>query len=255
MVQALLYDPYTEAFLRKAGIREGMRVLDVGSGMGDVTLLTAKLVGEKGQVVGIDTDAEVTQFATNRSREMGKDNVMFVVGDVSSSDLEGKFDAIIGRLILLHIADPVALLRQLVTHLRPGGLVAFEDIALWGTAVPACSHIDYVNGLSIKFIEQVGLDRHIGHKLPKMFQEAGLGIPKLDYFASAGSGPDWLGYEWIAEGIRTMLPVLLQFNFATEAEIDIETLEDRIREEAVTNQSVVTIPHHIGAWTNVSQQQ
>jgi cyclopropane fatty-acyl-phospholipid synthase-like methyltransferase len=52
--QARLIDPITRRFFGEAGIEEGMRVLDVGSGAGDVALLAAELVGASGAVVGVD---------------------------------------------------------------------------------------------------------------------------------------------------------------------------------------------------------
>ena len=249
LIQARLFDPYTEAFLRKAGIREGMKILDVGSGMGDVSFLAAKLVGKDGQVIGIDADDGVTGIATDRALIQGMENVKFVTGDAASFDSEGDFDAVIGRLILIHIEDPAALLRQLTNRLRPGGLIAFEDAAFPGTVYPACPLIEYLNEICKKACDKIGIDLEFGYRLPAIFQEAGLGVPELDYFAPTGAGPDWPGYEWLVEAIRTLLPAIRQFDLASETEIDIDTLEARIRKEAIANQSTVTIQHHITAWT------
>ena len=61
--QAALIAPMTERLLRDAGITPGMRVLDVGSGVGDVALLVARLVGPHGSVVGVDRDGSARQTA------------------------------------------------------------------------------------------------------------------------------------------------------------------------------------------------
>ena len=61
--QAALFRPMTERLFREAGVDEGMRVLDVGSGAGDVAFLVAKLVGPKGKVVGVDLDGNALDKA------------------------------------------------------------------------------------------------------------------------------------------------------------------------------------------------
>src|SRR5467141_2809209 len=55
--QAALLAPFTERFFRSAGIGPGQRVLDLGSGVGDVSMLLARIVGSSGEVVGIERDA------------------------------------------------------------------------------------------------------------------------------------------------------------------------------------------------------
>ena len=251
LIQAQLYDPYTEAFLRKAGIREGMKVLDVGSGIGNLSLLAAKLVGASGQIIGADANVEVSHFATMRAQELGHKNIEFFIGDLLSVDFEDDFDAIIGRLILPHVKHPALLLKRLVSNLRPGGIVAFEEIASAGTAIPGCPQIETIYDLYRHFFERLEIDPNFGYRVPRLFQAAGLGVPSIDYFAPAGSGPHWLGYKWLAEGVRAHLPTLRQLNLASGVERDIDTLEVRIREEAVTNQSTVTLLPHIGAWSTI----
>ncbi|HXY84755.1 MAG TPA: methyltransferase domain-containing protein, partial [Gaiellaceae bacterium] len=66
-VQAKLVDPITRRFLVEAGIGPGMRVLDIGSGVGDVAFLVAGLVGEEGEVVGTDRSAEALTVARERA--------------------------------------------------------------------------------------------------------------------------------------------------------------------------------------------
>src|SRR5258708_10282095 len=65
-VQARLIDPITRRFFLDAGIVPGMRVLDVGSGVGDVAFLAAEIVGAEGEVIG--TDRASTGLAVARDR-------------------------------------------------------------------------------------------------------------------------------------------------------------------------------------------
>ena len=69
--QARALAPSTQHFLRDAGIVSGMRVLDVGCGMGDVTMLVAQLVGIGGRVISIDRDQASVEAARKRASAMG----------------------------------------------------------------------------------------------------------------------------------------------------------------------------------------
>ena len=61
--QAAFLQPFTERLFRDAGIGPGMKVLDLGSGAGDVAVLAARLVGSEGEVVGIDTNPSILESA------------------------------------------------------------------------------------------------------------------------------------------------------------------------------------------------
>ena len=80
-VQARLLEPITRQFLREAGIAAGMRVLDIGSGAGDVAFLAADMIGPSGEVVGSDTAPAAVAAATRAARERGLHNVCFREGD------------------------------------------------------------------------------------------------------------------------------------------------------------------------------
>ena len=97
-VQARLLEPITRQFLRDAGITAGMRVLDIGSGAGDVAFLAAALVGQSGEVIGSDTAAVAVAAATRRVEELGLHNVSFREGDPTHMQFGRSFDAIIGAI-------------------------------------------------------------------------------------------------------------------------------------------------------------
>ena len=80
--QARVLAPVTEHFLRDAGIGSGMRVLDIGCGMGDVAMIVAQLVGSAGRVVSIDLDQASIETAQRRASNMGLDNTTFYRADI-----------------------------------------------------------------------------------------------------------------------------------------------------------------------------
>src|SRR5215472_1792194 len=119
--QARIFNPFTERLFRNAGISRGQRVLDIGSGVGDVAMLVAELVGPTGEVVGVERDANTLAKARSRVTESKLRNVSFVEIDVSRavSDVNSKpFDVVVGRLILEFLPDPGAVLRSLSKLVR-----------------------------------------------------------------------------------------------------------------------------------------
>ena len=75
------------------------------------------------------------------------------------------------------------------------------------------------------------MDLYIGLRLRSIFAEAGLAAPAMHLDASAGGGPDWPGYEYMARLVRTILPPDRQLGVATEEDVGIDTLADRLHAE------------------------
>ena len=118
--QAVWLVSHTERLFREAGIGPGQRVLDIGSGVGDVAILAAKIVGSSGEVVGIARDPRSISRARARVSELGLDNVTFTHSDVSQLPSNKPFDAAVGRYILFFLPDPVAILHFVSQLVRPG---------------------------------------------------------------------------------------------------------------------------------------
>src|SRR5919199_6303461 len=125
--QAQIYGPLTRQFFATTGITAGMKVLDIGSGAGDVALLLADLVGPRGAVIGVETNPTILDTARARVSAAGWTNVTFLEGDVQSASLDDDFDAVVGRWILMYLPDPAAVLSRLLRHLKPGGIIAFQE--------------------------------------------------------------------------------------------------------------------------------
>src|SRR5215475_15003579 len=119
--QAALIAPYTERLFRQAGVGPGQRVLDLGSGVGDVSMLLARIVGPSGEVVGIERDSSSIARAEARAAAAGLLNVSFMQSDVSDISSDKLFDAAVGRFILPFQPDPISVLRGVARLVRLGG--------------------------------------------------------------------------------------------------------------------------------------
>jgi SAM-dependent methyltransferase len=218
-----------------------------------VALLLADLVGPEGRIVGIDSNAEILDTARARVQAAGWHNVEFRHGDIHHLDVEDDFDAVVGRWELMYVPDPVELLRKLPAYLRPGGIVAFqeselstpprtypsmplhEDVRRWTTPPPGAS----------------GPDVEMGPKLYATFLNAGLPAPHLRLDTPIGGGRSWPGYAYLARTVRSLLPFMTKVGVATAEEVDIDTLEDRLRAEVLSHDGIQILAAVVGAWARI----
>src|ERR1700744_3377901 len=186
-LQARLHDDFTEHALRLAGLQPGMVVLDVGCGPGDVSFIASRLAGPTGTGLGVDAAAESIAVARARAADQGLDNVRFESTAIADISLNEPVDAVIGRLILMHMPDPVAALRHLAGMVRPGGLVAFLECDTTGFySVPDLPLSRAVKDVVATAVRGAGLDPTFGSKLDSVFRRAGLGAPRLAMGAPVG---------------------------------------------------------------------
>jgi SAM-dependent methyltransferase len=198
--QAAFLRPFTERLFRDAGIARGMKVLDIGSGAGDVALLAARLVGPEGAVLGIDTNPAILEIARARARDAQHRNVSFDAGDIRTLSLARDFDAVVGRYVLMFTPDPAPAMREIVDHLRPGGIAAFQepDFTQGPYASPRSSLLDQIWQWIAEAFRKSGADTEMGLKLRNLYLRAGLSDLHLDADRLIGGGPDWGGYAHLA---------------------------------------------------------
>src|SRR5262249_52498379 len=134
------FAPLTERLFRESGIGPGHRVLDLGSGVGDVAMLAARLVGPSGEVLGIERDVRSIARARARVAEAGLPSVSFIQSDVSGISCDKPFDAVVGRFILMYLPDPAGALRSLSQLVRPGGVLAFQEQS-WAPILALYAHL------------------------------------------------------------------------------------------------------------------
>jgi SAM-dependent methyltransferase len=230
-----------------------MRVLDVGSGAGDVAFLVADLVGVTGEVVGADKVRAAVATAQRRAEEAGFGNVSFREGDPAEMDFERPFDAVVGRYILQYYADTAATLHRLARHVRPGGLIVFHERDWYGVqSFPPSPTYDRCCRWIIETFEAVGIRTRVGLELHAAYVAAGLPAPALRLEAVIGGsegGAAWL--EVIAETVRSILPEMERLGLATAAEVAVDTLADRLQREVAAGGGIVIGRTEIGAWSRV----
>ena len=162
-----------------------------------------------------------------------------------------RFDAAVGRWILMYLDTPSMTLRRLATLLKPAGIVAFNemDLSFAPGTFPATALGDELRRLMVPPPGAPGPDTRMGTKLFKTFLEAGLPAPELRLEAPIGGGADWPGYEYIAETVRSLLPAIQGAMGRDAIGLDVDTLAARLREQVLAIDAVQMLPVIIGAWS------
>ena len=250
--QAELFDPLTERVFRAAGLGNGMRVLDLGSGAGDVAMLAARLVGRDGEVVGVERDPEAVASATARVAQAGVSNVRFIQGDVQTLDgVADGFDAAVGRFVLMYVPDPAAALRCAASLVRPGGLVCLHEVDLvYDWAAPMTPLWAQMRAWFLAVLERTNAATRMGLALYPTFVAAGLPPPELRLECALGGGDRAPAWAW-ANAMRGVMPLMERFGIATAADLAPDTLADRLQDELRAANGIVISPPMIGAWARV----
>jgi ubiquinone/menaquinone biosynthesis C-methylase UbiE len=246
-LQASILNPITEQLLRCAGLGAGMRVLDFGCGVGDVSMIAARLVGPGGRVTGLDLDEQALAIARGRAAAQGIGHAEFVRTDLAEFRPERLVDATVGRLILIHTPDPLAMIKAAFAALEPGAIAVFQecDFTILHPAYPRAPLRDRVMELCNAFFCKAA-HGGIGTQLYHLAGEAGFEVVdcRAEYPICGGAASSY--YEWVAESLRSILPRAEALGLARASELDIDTLADRLRDEALSVRSGSPAPVMIG---------
>lgn len=248
--QAEVFDPLTQRAFEAAGVRTGMTVLDLGSGAGDVALLAARLVGSDGEVVGVERDPRAIQSATSRVREAGATNVRFIEADAQTlSGIDGPFDAVVGRLVLMYLPDPTAALRRAAELVRPGGILCFQegDMA-YEWAQPMTPLWTQVREWFLETLARARIRQRMGLELPAVFAAAGIPIAEMRLECALAAGEDLPVWGW-SNAVEGVVQVMEQLGVASAADLQPETLAQRLAAELRSAHGTVIGPPLIAAWS------
>ena len=247
--QAQAIERPTRLLLQAAGLTKGMRVLDLGSGLGHVARLAGEFVGPAGSVTGIDQSQDVLAAARDRTGRAGMTHVTFVDGDVATWRSVEPFDVVVGRLVLFHVADPAAVARHHIGNLRRGGLFVAIDFDLGAArAEPPMTLMDEGVAWVEAAFRAAGAWPRIGARLGVLLDEAGFN--RVSTFGVQAYLPpsDPSGPALLAAVVRSLAPAIISHGIATAEQLDLATLEHRLGEAARKAGSVILLPTVAGAW-------
>ena len=248
--QAAAIERPTRLLLQAAGLAPGMRVLDLGTGLGHVARIVAEIVGPTGEVVGVDRSAEALAVARDRTRDSGLTHVSFHEGDVTDWRADARFDAIVERLLLFHAADPSAVVRHHVeANLRPGGTFVAIDFDIGACrAEPPVPIADTAIEWIRRAFRAAGARPHIGATLAQILGAAGLGDVRTFGVQGYLAPQDPAGPALLAGVVRSLSPAILQHGIATAEEMELPTLQQRITDAVREANAVILPPTVAGAW-------
>nr|WP_280137116.1 methyltransferase domain-containing protein [Methylobacterium sp. ARG-1] len=235
-----------------AGLEPGMRVLDVGSGAGDVSMLAVDLVGPEGSVVGLDESSIAVETATARAAAAGLNNVAFIACKVETFEDPRLFDVIVGRYVLLFQADPAGFISSLKSKLRMGGRIAFHEIddTTNFTARPEIELFSQINDDVMRALRTALPSPDVASRLCSVFKAAGLPAPELtcERLCSGGSASQIA--RWLALTRATIIERTRPSD-AAETEELIQELDRALSACA----SQVASPDQWCAWSRVDLEK
>src|SRR5215831_189438 len=244
-VLSRVMQPTTLDLLRRAGARPGMVCMDAGCGGGDLTFDLARIVGPEGRVVGVDFDEVKLELARNEAHVQQLSNVEFRKADLTKPGLQGEFDLIHARFLLMHLRNPEEILDRMFAALVPGGVVVIEDIDFQGYfCYPECPALRRYVELYQRSVRLQGADPCIGPRLPSLLASAGFQNVQMNVVQPAGITGDVklispLTMEAIAEAV-------IRERLASEAEV--EEIVAELYEYARTPGTVGCMPRVVETW-------
>jgi ubiquinone/menaquinone biosynthesis C-methylase UbiE len=238
--------PTTSALLDRVGLGSGMTCLDLGCGGGAVTLELARLVGQDGQVTGIDMDEVKLDLARQAARDRGWSNVQFRAQNAYEWAEPDSYDLVYCRNFLQHLSRPVEVLRAMWAAVRDGGVIVVEDADFTGSFCdpPNTGFAFWVEAYQ-RVLERNGGDPQVGRKLHRHFTAAGIPAPELTVFQRADS----------VDEAKTLPPSTIEATADAIIEAGIASA-DQVREAlaslrafAADPHTVVSSPRHVQAWS------
>lgn len=235
-----------KSLLDRIRVQPGWQVVDVGCGPLGILDLLADRVGPDGEAVGLERESSLLEMGQTILAQRGLRNTRFVLGDVYSGLPRASFDLVHTRLLLINLKDPEGALAELTAMVRPGGVVAVQDIdqvpwlcepphPAWETLVSAFLMVWRANGL----------DPLIGRRLPALLRAAGLVDVEVEVHARADT-PGTYHRKHLLALIGAIRDQLVERGLFTESEL--AALTAALERHLDAPNTLVTRPLLFQAW-------
>ena len=252
--QSEVLRPTTKRLLHAAGVSEGMRVLDLGCGAGDVSVLAAELVGPSGSVVGIDRNADAVAVANERVRSCGLRNVDFRRTELHAFTSDASFDCVVGRYVLIHQANPAEFLRAGARFLRRQGVIALHEHDLTRPVFNSSPVVPRWNALGellrAAFIEALP-HYDVANRMVEHFLSAWLPTPSIFKEIPVSSGDHSMSCRLAVETLRSVQHRLAEMGRFPRETSALERIEDSLRDAAVAARGVLELLTQVRAWARI----
>ena len=241
-----VYGPGTERLLSDLGLVQGMRVADVGCGVGTVALWMACQVGQSGSVVCVDNSAEQLALVRQSAEEKRHSNMRYLEANADRIDLaDASFDIVYCRFLLDHLEDPLAALAEMRRLVKPQGILVSETIDFTGMTTDPPSSA-YSN--EVAYMQQLsavrGVDAGSGMKIHSLFRQ--IGFPRIEVRLNQPAyltGEEKRFWEYsVAESI----PALVDRGFSS-----LEHMQSRVQALQQVNFDkgiLVALPRSVQVW-------
>lgn len=251
-LQAETIAPASELILDQVGIAEGMRALELGTGLGHLASVIARRVGASGSVVALDRSPTMVAAAKTRVRDAGYRKVVVEEGDVTSWEPPGRFDVIVARLLFIHLADPLAVLHRLQGALESGGALVVIDFDIGAFRdEPATPLFTSAHGWILAAFRHLGLNPAFGATAHRLLAEAG--YQNVHSFGVVPILEADTASRLIAGILGTLAPVITdQLGLVSAEELGLTTLQQRIHDEMTAADAVCMHPTVTGTWGRIS---
>ena len=170
-----VYGKSTESLLTTLGLQQGMRIADIGCGIGVVSRWMAENVGTQGSVVGVDISTAQLAIAQQDASLLGLTQLSFQQADVYDTGLpRGSFDMVYCRFLLCHLTQPEKALQEMYALLKPGGILLCDDLHLSSLHTdPPSAAYERMTKLMVGGGSHKGVDYNLGVKLHRLFRQVG----------------------------------------------------------------------------------
>lgn len=244
-LQHRLWSDAAHASWRRAQIRLGQRILDVGCGPGFAALDMAQMVGAGGAVIGVDESEGYIAHLNEQSRSRALPHCHGEVGDVQrlTDALKGEaaFDLAYARWVLCFVRDPEAVVAGVANSLRSGGRLCVHDYFNYGmmTMAPRRESHDKAVAATIASWHARGGDTDIMGRLPRLLKKHSMHVTHLDVHLRVARPGDTM-FHWPDVWWRIYAPKLVQMGYLAQA--DQEQLFRDLDEVAKSETDFVLCP-------------